>query len=340
MLLHEIAGPQIKSNRLTAEQKQYILQHCKPYLSQIDYDLDKYALFRGLSDSAISSDPEVVPGITIKPGHYKSRIPQGTPPALFSEINSEFTRKFGVPFRNGMCVTGSYSWANKFGHTCQIIPVGEFKFCWSKYIPDFGTEMLDLNDVVDEDTDEPTEEGWQLIQDMVNRHIDTDLKTAIRSHNEIAIYCDKCLVLTQDYVTDTAGIHEIDGGLYFGMQKYGVILSDIQKEMTTQEGEKYITSLSYKGYTDWDVMRLPELKILKNIIDSTNVKKSKYYLPSVERVVYSACLPTSNIEISMMSLRAYDSNNKMSATAPLNDDKKYIFVPVRRVTIDGAPLVR
>lgn len=347
MLLNEIVETSIKCDRLTAEQKQFILTHCKPYLDQVGYDLDTYALYRGMSDNSINSSNEVAPGIIVKPGHYSNRIPQGTPKPLFDAINDQFTQKFGVPFRNGICTTGGVSWAKLFGITCQIIPIGNFKFCWSKYISDFGEHVMNKLEHIDvtNNQDELTDEAWEFVDDLVSSHSTTDLKTAIRSHNEVAIYCDHCLIITSDRTSTTIGIHEQYGGIYIGMKTYGMIVGNAIKKLYPRDGFKYISELFHKGYDDWTFMTVDESK---NYMTFNEVHKSDntsdYRVDTMRGVVVTRS-PVPERETMIMRLGAYELSDSPKSTiwspsdkahiklSTLDYNKKYTFIPIRRVPL-------
>lgn len=330
MVLNEIAGPIIKSKWLTPEQKQYVLQHCKPFLEMIDYDLDTYTLYRGMDNASLSRGEEVAPGMTIKPGHVKSRTPLGTPIDVYNEVNDLFTKKFGVPFRNSVFTTGDYAWGHMFGIPHMIIPIGNFKFCWSPTIRDFGEHIMDEGsyDILKNKNKNP-HAIQQWVQSIVDEHIDTDLKRAIRSHHEIAIYCDKCLIISSHSKELGFGIQENNGGLFAHAKTYGLIISDVAKSLTPEDGISFIENLSYNGYSDWSIMTQSELNLHTNFMLNPKIQSTKYYIKPAQRIVYNTNESnTKNPPIN--DLEAYVQLRKERS---LQLEEEYIFIPVRRVPL-------
>lgn len=327
MLLNEIAGPIIKSKWLSPEQKQYVLQHCRPFLEMIDYDLDTYTLYRGVNDNSLSRGKEIAPGMTIKSGHVESRIPKGTPKHVYNEFNNLFAKKFGVPFRNGVFATGNYLWATRFGNTHMVIPIGDFKFCWSPTIRDFGEYIMD--NPYSTLTDEDFEVTDNYIQATIDAHIDTDLKRAIKSYHEIAIYCDKCLIISSSSKEVMFGLEEKEGGLFVHAKTHGFVISDIVKSLTPIEGVKFIKELSYNGYNDWSIMTRPEFTLYTTeCMLNPKIQPTKYSTPTISRIVYNTNTSNPN-DVSLNNLEAYVSYHDRT----MLPNEEYIFIPIRRVQL-------
>lgn len=211
MKLNEIANSDDPA--LLAEQ---IKSKCRPYLEQINYDCDRYVLFRGLTQT---QKPNGVAGILKV---RKDRRPLGTPLSIHAAANDFFQKKFGIPVRsNAAFVTGDNTQAEEYGRPFVVFPIGAFRFFWSPQVYDFTVTM----DAIFEDTSyyrRMTEEQQKMyresphgivdsqalykkwsgiwgeenpdeIKDMLHHlgYKDTDLQQAILSNKEIALVCDE-----------------------------------------------------------------------------------------------------------------------------------------------------
>lgn len=169
-----------------------VTDECRPFLQMIDYDLNRRALYRGISDNALTRARKnaISDKIFIVPGHYENRAAMGTPGHIHKGLNQIFTQKFGAPMRNGLATTGSRSNASAFAesenHICKIIPIGDFKFCWSPNIDDLGSKFFMYYGNFDE---------MPSAESLADQFINTDLKEAIQSGNEVSIYCDRCIII-------------------------------------------------------------------------------------------------------------------------------------------------
>jgi len=152
-----------------------IKKNCKPFLEAIDYDILKYKMFRGYTNSNAATISTKI--------RLDNRKPADMTIELHNLSNDYFQKNLGEPFRNAMFVTGFKDHASKYGTTFLIFPVGEFTFAWSPRVKDLF-EAISGN-------------GWRFKHDLpadeFNTWMDTkifqntDLKAAIKSRNEIMI---------------------------------------------------------------------------------------------------------------------------------------------------------
>lgn len=95
--------------------------HCQPFLNEIE---DPFSLLRGLRPThewAVN-----------RPVRLNGRNPMSTPQKLHDELNAEFTKRFGAPFRDSIFCTGSESQARVYGMVFCIFPVGDYQYLWSE----------------------------------------------------------------------------------------------------------------------------------------------------------------------------------------------------------------
>lgn len=169
----------------------YIHRNCQPYLNEVGNDLTKL-MWRGVSRNFIRRIPAIqgLPDCSFIPGHYADRQPRDTHEAAHKIANELMVKHHGLPFRNGVFVTGSHAEASDYGEPVLIFPIGEFKYCWSPTITDLSDHVPGgANSVFDhERLTEKLDKMFSLY------YKTTDLKNAIFSENEIMLYCDKCLM--------------------------------------------------------------------------------------------------------------------------------------------------
>ena len=169
----------------------YIHRHCQPYLNAVGNDLTKL-MWRGVSKNFIRRIPAIqgLPDCSFIPGHYENRRPRDSHIDAHNIANELLVKYHGLPFRNGVFVTGSHKEASSYGVPVIIFPIGEFKYCWSSTIMDLSDHVPSIaNSVFDH------ERLTEKLDKMFSLHYKTtDLKNAIFSDNEIMLYCDKCLL--------------------------------------------------------------------------------------------------------------------------------------------------
>jgi hypothetical protein len=164
---------------LTDIQREMIHEKCGPFLKLIDYDIDTYKLYRGMS-RLLPSPLNSSTGMDIIPGHRTDRKPKDTPIDIHNQMNDLMEAHYGRKFRNGLFISGDLLQAQGYGTSVyRVFPIGEFNFCWSdKYV--------DAAIGLDEHDPETLITGY---------YKNDDLKWAISSCNEIMLYADKCYVI-------------------------------------------------------------------------------------------------------------------------------------------------
>lgn len=164
---------------LTDYQKELLYERCGPFLKSINYELDNYNLFRGMS-RLLPSPLYLDSGIDIIPGHRDDRKPKDTPTEIHNQMNDLMEQHYGRKFRNGLFTSGDLNQALGYGTTVyRVFPIGEFEFCWSDTYVDaaIGLDEHDPETLITE------------------YYRNDDLKWAITSCNEVMLYADKCYVV-------------------------------------------------------------------------------------------------------------------------------------------------
>lgn len=166
--------------------KDVIFKYCQPFLKQVGDS----KLYRGMKPNNVLHDHRLDVDFTY--GYVDNRMPKHTSKELHKSFNKAFIKEFNTPFRDGVMCTGDYMTAEGYGgNVYEIYPVGEFKFCWSPDIEDLYLYYelhgnLDMEDYLDLDN--------KALDEVKSHYKITDLKQAIKSNNEIMIYCDKVIV--------------------------------------------------------------------------------------------------------------------------------------------------
>lgn len=190
MLLSEIF---LKENlQLPEDIVALIHKDCQPFLHEMGNDLS-HLLYRGVSKKSLQrAKPTNIPNLYIVPGYYDNRNPRDTAIEVHIEINKRFVQKFGVPFRNGVFVVGDSGLTGAYGNELAvIIPIGNFKYCWSPKVMDLFSELEDFEFEDDEDAD---------FYDIVDSYQTSGLKQAVSTTSEIMLYCNSCFMYI---ITDT-----------------------------------------------------------------------------------------------------------------------------------------
>ena len=313
MILSEITK-QIKSNLLSDEAKQFVLRHCQPYLNEVGYDLDKYAMFRGVSKRALGRMEDThIDSLYMSPGSYSYRKPKDTPETVHHTVNEMFINKFGVPFRNGVFATGATRNAKYYGGVTQIIPIGDFKFCWSPQVQDFFS-VIEENGT----EQEAISEARRLIY---NEYRNTNLKQAILSHHEIMLYCDKVLI---NFSSDV-GSHFVvrEGGYHIGNGDVSISVAsdDTYKLMSPKEADLYCNKLVHARYSDWVLPTAQEMKIITFAMRNI----PGYIIDKDEQFICKGWDTKSH------DTEYYSLLRGSSYAAEL--DIKYVVIPIRRTTV-------
>jgi len=100
------------------------------------------------------------------------------------KINLELKEKFGFDrSTNVKFGTGDYATASNYGYGYMIFPIGNFQYIWSPKIQNLNVWFRT------HDKDDKT------IQKAVNSYKNKNLKKAIKSKNEIAIFCKSYYII-------------------------------------------------------------------------------------------------------------------------------------------------
>lgn len=283
MKLYEInePSPNIKCSYLSDEGKRFVAEHCKPWLQAVDYDLDQYPIYRGMRPVSATYQVPNIPDLFVKPGHYDERRPADTPYQFHDILNKKFKGKFGIPFRNGVFAIGSPKHANDYGPVYRIIPMGNFKFCWSPKINDLYLNLFDVKRNKKEAlfgpnvhlTSDMSNHSQKELSDMcdtiVATYTDKNIKQAINSYHEIMLWCDNYLIVEHESpATNPVKF----GGLFIGHGSTGIVLADSEVEhiLLPGDAEQYCKSLNYNGYSDWELPTGEELKTVIKHLRSHN----------------------------------------------------------------------
>ena len=205
MRLLEIKPP--KTDAEVVSTAALLLNECKPFLSQINFDVHTYRMWRGLS--------KVFPNSISIVKCPKNRYPRDTMTDIHDAANNYFQQEFGIKFRSdSFFVTGSEKEAAMYGLEAggteyMIFPRGPFQFCWSPVLNDFyqGTEEgLNWPDDFDpEEMDGDEVDAWyeQHVFEFCKhaRYTSHQLQNAILSTHEIMVHCQTAYFLSADAFT-------------------------------------------------------------------------------------------------------------------------------------------
>lgn len=179
MKLFELKGPDSLASGKIKRFARILKRDCMPFLQQIDFKIAEYPMYRGINPKQRGST--IIPNKRTarqKTVRLKDRISRDTLQKIHNAINKHFIKMFGEPFRNALFATGRLSSALTYGDAYFVFPIGQFKFLWSPHIFDLWNEdMVTVDDYLN------TIDGGD--------YQTTDLKSAIKSENEIMIRVPK-----------------------------------------------------------------------------------------------------------------------------------------------------
>lgn len=189
-----------------------IINHCKPFLEQINYDPARYPIYRGVhTKDKPHMQVDARTGLRTIRGHNPNRKPLDTPPEVHNELNRIYKEMFGLPFRNGTFVSGSYPQSTGYGDmTVVVLPIGNFNFLWSPKVEDalvgYDIDARCIKYKYNKSVLSP-----EYLQDKTddNDYQTTNLPSAILSRHEIMLYCDSCIILRTKADNPLAVFHEI-----------------------------------------------------------------------------------------------------------------------------------
>jgi hypothetical protein len=198
MLLEEITGYR---PTITQEKLDVIEHQCQPFIKAVGgiKNVIEMPLYRGIK----SPDKLVKLHDGLFLGTMRSdRKPRSTGSDYHKYINNFFSEKFDTPYRNGVFVTGHSDQATFYGKVYQMIPVGEFKYCWSPSVSDLYHTLEPYFDNYNHWVD--TEHGYEYqipekvktsLAGILNSYKETGLKEAINTHHEVMIWCHNYLLV-------------------------------------------------------------------------------------------------------------------------------------------------
>jgi hypothetical protein len=183
-----------------------VMTNCGPYLRAINYNLSKYPLYRGVKGNIIR------PTIILCP---INRAPRDTMGKVHEIADSYFLDKFGVRYRsNAVFCTGSPGIATDYGELTVLIPISNFKFCWSPEIEDFTSDINDeLYFTKGEKVDFAGQTHWvndpgnirftETVNKMLakGKYRDNEFLSAVRSHHEIMVHATQFYLMPADILT-------------------------------------------------------------------------------------------------------------------------------------------
>ena len=141
-----------KAIELSAITKQYIQEHCGPWLSQAGSGV----AYRGISERAKQGR------VLFTHPVRTDRRPKDSTASTHEFFNDLISLTGGVANRsNSAFVTPSISTAENYGQACVVMPVGEFSYTWSPDIKDWYSQEIGVR-------------GWWDPQ-LVMQHVSQDL---------------------------------------------------------------------------------------------------------------------------------------------------------------------
>ena len=177
-----------------------VKQDCKPFLSKYSKLLkNEQFLWRG-SDKIIRGIGHVVT--------RKNRKPTDTTIDLHNKLDELFKKRFGWKARSeGVFCTGKLTSAASYGHPYIMIPAGKFEFIWSPMVWDLFDELRNQELIkgytgIDNPKTsfyDPKDEKHNIkLKYIIGTYINKNLRSAMRTHNEIIIKCDSYYLLEDD----------------------------------------------------------------------------------------------------------------------------------------------
>jgi len=151
-----------------------VSQDCKPFLQDINHN-SSFRIARG--------SKRIFENIQKQTSRLENRVPSHTPMDVHNKMNVILNDKFGHPFRNGVFGTGDVIGAKAYGRVYSMLPIGNYEFIWSSTIKDLFEEWLDLHDMLDSKAPEA------LYKKIKKAYKNTNIIHAIKSHNEIMLWC-------------------------------------------------------------------------------------------------------------------------------------------------------
>jgi hypothetical protein len=180
------------SNEVTPEEVlSLIKKDCKPFLRQ---KAKGERLYRGSKLLEYNDFCIITP--------KKNRKPRDTDPIIHKKFDELFMKYHGIKARSeAVFTTPDYTVAGYYGVGGLVFPIGDFKYLWNPNVKDLTTnpggkdytqkpwyKQIFNEIMILISKDESIED---VMEGTVRDYKSTGLKDAMRSNNEIMIFCDK-----------------------------------------------------------------------------------------------------------------------------------------------------
>lgn len=164
-----------------------LIRDCSPYLNEINGQVGKYTLWRGIQGT-------VAKGFGRKDARLAGRNPLNTRKPQHDIINKFFVDNFEHPFRNAVFVTGDYMQAREYAqggaNPHAIFPIGNFEYLWHPLLDDMYNEIANTAPAHTEKLMNNLKGGYRQdgITEAINR----------RGGIEIMLWCEEYYYMDED----------------------------------------------------------------------------------------------------------------------------------------------
>jgi hypothetical protein len=132
-----------KENTLSEDLVKTIIKECAPFINEVK-DITEYRLHRGILSNSFKPPraKRIYEDEVFKVKVRKHRLPLHTNSLVHKTIDTWMLNKLGSRFRSQavFCVGAKYQ-AAQYGAIYVILPIGDFKFAWSKNVDDLYAEL-------------------------------------------------------------------------------------------------------------------------------------------------------------------------------------------------------
>lgn len=121
----------------------------------------------------------------------KNRRPRHSNLRFHQIADAWFTENFGVPYRSqGLFLTSSVGLASRYAetaaHVLRVLPLGEYRYCWSPNVQDLLFAATELADASDE----------RIRQYLSSAHYqETSLSSAWECGHEVMLICERYVAI-------------------------------------------------------------------------------------------------------------------------------------------------
>jgi len=189
--------------------KEDLIKKCGPFIEE-SKGLPLYRGYGMKMSAALHGQREV----TVR----KDRKPRDTSIEIHNIMNAYFFKKFGVNVRSeGLFAIGDIKRASSYGHPHYVLPVGKFKYVWAEWngkpVHDTLAATWAIKDAM---WLKPAADQERLALKALDEFTwhSTDLPRAIKSHAEIALLCDKAIIIPVGDIpySEIIGVQADDAG--------------------------------------------------------------------------------------------------------------------------------